>query len=127
MLFNEILKAAKVHISSEINKFLTTPLLSTGKPPHYSFTADKATIGRKSNQAVLIGAVYEGKKIAIPVGAPLVYRTDIEEDETYNLCGGTAIELADTIIDLIRDELHLPEAMLSYISGKYVIIYKLAT
>ena len=119
-MFNDLLNSASMYISSEIKRFLTTPLPSTGKPPHFFFTADKATIGRKSNQAVLIGAVSEGRKVAIPVGAPLVYRTEVEEDGTYHLTGGNSAQLADSIVNQILTKLELPETMLSYLSGECI-------
>ena len=56
------------------------------------------------------------QKATIPVSAPPV--DEVEEDATYELAGGSARELADTIINLIEKELSIPQSMLSYLSGE---------
>ena len=95
---------------------MLAPLGNTGKPPHFFLTADKATINRKTNQAVLVCFMRKGERIAIPVGAPLVY--SISDVGETHLSGGRAADLANQCINLLLDKLGLPENHLSYLVGK---------
>lgn len=110
------MKASVVHICETNKTFLMTPLPSTGKPPHFFFTADKATINRSTNQALLLGVINKGERIAIPVGAPLVYRYEMEDGD-LSVVGGSAVELANNIIDCIIQKLELEESHLTYLAG----------
>ena len=69
-LFSDNLLAA---IKQQTKKTLTTSLASTGLPPHFYMTVDKATINKRSNQAVLICSILDGKRVPIVVAAPKVY------------------------------------------------------
>lgn len=100
---------------------MQSPLSSTGKPPHFFFVCDKATVNRKTNQCVLLGLTHEGARVSIPVGAPLVYTTDEKEDGRYALAGGTATELADSVVDEIINKLDLPES--PFIPHRLVLLF----
>ena len=72
-MFNQILRAATLHLCTEITRTLREPLISTGLRPHYWLTADKATPRRRTVQCIILIAVHKGKKTVFPVGAPQVY------------------------------------------------------
>ena len=72
--FNDVLKAATVHLFTKIRDVLNKPLASTGMPRHFFITIDKATPARKTVQCVIIISTYKGKKTVFPIGAPLVYK-----------------------------------------------------
>ena len=95
-----------------------TPLPGTGIPPHTYFTADKATMHRSTNQAIMMCIMHRGKLIAIPVGSPLVYRTSDESDaNAVELEGGSGEDLANNLVDPVLAKVELPEDHLSYILG----------
>ncbi|XP_018026932.2 uncharacterized protein LOC108682305 [Hyalella azteca] len=102
--FPEILRAATVVICNRNLKMLLEPLLSTGLPPHIYLTADKATLNRHTNQAILLVVNWNGSRIAVPVGAPAVYHNDHSNDSDVDLVGGSAKELAD--FSLTKDYTH---------------------
>ena len=58
--------------------------------------------------------------MAVPIGAPLVYRGAVEQDGSITMVGGTAAELADAIIDTILQKSSLPADYLSYLTGNYL-------
>ena len=120
MNFNQICRAATLYICKKNVEILMQPLPSTTLPPHFYFTADKATINRKTNQAIILGLMNEGKRVAVPIGAPLVYRGAVEQDGSITMVGGTAAELADAIIDTILQKSGLPADHLSYLTGNYL-------
>ena len=70
--FVDVLKAATIHICQKIKETLLQPLKITGLAPHFWATADKSRINRRTNQCILIIAMYEGKSTVFPVGAPVV-------------------------------------------------------
>ena len=72
--FVDVLKAAKIHICQKIKETLLQPFKSTGLAPHFWATADKSTINLRTNQCILVIAMYEGKSTVFPVGAPVVYQ-----------------------------------------------------
>ena len=53
--FNDIIKVANVYITKQIQSFLSTPMPSTGLPPHFYITADKSTNHRQSNKSSVYG------------------------------------------------------------------------
>lgn len=75
---------------------------------------------RTTNQAVILVCVQNGKRVAIPVGAPAVYEKSDGEDEVI---GGSAPELADAVIDCIINKMVMNSHMLPYIVGKNIILY----
>ncbi|XP_018010566.1 uncharacterized protein LOC108667964 [Hyalella azteca] len=118
--FPEILRAATVVICQRNNQMLLQPLLSTGLPPHFYITADKSTVNRHTNQAILLIVNFNGKRIAVPVGAPPVYSVDVNSvDDTtqVQLIGGSAVELADSIINTILEKTGLPDHHLTRLTG----------
>ena len=86
-------------------------------------TVDKATIARKTVQCILLVGTYDGVKTAFPVGSPLVYRENLEEDSCSSasdedvIVGGTSAQLAEDIHLFIRQKLDLPGNHLSHITG----------
>ena len=72
--FNHILYCLEKSINKHADSWLETPLPSTGLPPHFWSTVDKATLSRATNQAVvLVARDSEGKVYPIPVAAPEIY------------------------------------------------------
>ena len=61
--------------------------------------------------------LFAGKRIPIPVGAPLVYRDNEEDQDTVNLVGGLADELADDALDTLIQRMDLPVDHLCYLAG----------
>ncbi|XP_018026712.1 uncharacterized protein LOC108682107, partial [Hyalella azteca] len=128
--FPEILRAATVVICQRNNQMLLQPLLSTGLPPHFYITANKSTVNRHTNQAILLIVNFNGKRIAVPVGAPPVYSVDVNSvDDTsqVQLIGGSAVELADSIINTILEKTGLPDHHLTRLTGatcdgQYVVL-----
>lgn len=49
-------------------------LPSTDLPPHYYLAVDKATVNKRSNQAVIICPMIDGVKVPTVVAAPEVYK-----------------------------------------------------
>lgn len=69
--FNNILYCLENSINKHVAEWLDTPLPSTGLPPHFWSTVDKATPSRATNQAVVIVARdAECNVCPIPVAAP---------------------------------------------------------
>ena len=88
-------------------EWLTTPLPSTGLPPHLWFTIDKATPSRTTNQAIiLVGRDGQANPCPIPVSAPEVYA-----DCDYASYG----EMAELVVKTISD--HYSESVLPQITG----------
>ena len=101
------------------------PLKNTNLPPHYYFTADKATVNRKSNQAILLCIMHQGVRVALPVGAPLVYRSEMDKDD-LQIVGGSAKELADSVLNTLQQKLEIKDTDLSFLvggtcDGQYVV------
>ena len=96
--FLEILHASEIWLYTKAAKYLTTPLVSTSLPPHFYVSADKSTVHRVTNQAIVVCPMIDGKQQAIPVQAPCVY--DLEDVDD----GITAIadKLADNVYDTIN-------------------------
>ena len=107
---NSMLKAFQTYIYKKIAEILSTPLLSTGLPPHFCTTSDKSTPLRISNHAIMILVMVNGEKTAIPVSAPHVY-----EFSESQISGGTAPHLAEQVISSLLTNLNLQETHLSYL------------
>jgi hypothetical protein len=110
-LFPDLLKASEIWLDKEIEKFLCSPLKSTGIPPHYYVTADKATLNRITNQAIVIVTMVDGCRKAILVKAPEVYSSrsgdgDAKENDAYvdEVSGSHAEDLANGIVECIKDQ-----------------------
>ena len=70
--------------------------------------------------------LFSGKREAIPVGAPEVYKStdgcSMSQDmdpSSVELRGGTMDNLADNAIDCIEERLSLPLSHLCYLTGKH--------
>lgn len=61
-LFNYILMVANRYIDKEIEKFLTSPLASTGMSPHVLITADESTNHHIQNQVTVALVVVDGQR-----------------------------------------------------------------
>ena len=96
-----------------IGKFLNTELLSTGLRPHFSIAVDKSTPHRETNHALLIIVPVDGVRVAIPVDAPIVY--GLSED---NVVGGTGEDLANQILNVLKNILNLEKDDLKFARGK---------
>ena len=84
--FNDIINCLEKAIDEKTSEWLRTPLPSTGMPPHFWSTVDKATPSRETNQAVIIVARDKnGDVCPIPVSAPTVYEKLGEAASYYHL------------------------------------------
>ena len=72
MHFPEIIHAAYAYVIEETAKFLQEPLISTGLVPHFGLAIDKST-HRETNQAIVLLVPSSGKRVAVPIDAPVVY------------------------------------------------------
>lgn len=104
--FPVLLRTLIGYAQLKVNKMLDEPLPSTGLKNFISISCDKSTIGRNTNQAVMIMTFYGGKKIHIPVGSPLVYRTTIcevnhDEEDSCTIIGGHKDDLGNQVLDQI--------------------------
>ncbi len=117
-LFPAMLSAACAYIDKKTSIFLSTPLPSTGMPPHFYVTADKSTNHRATNQVTVICPVVNGCREGIVLDAREVYTSS---DGT----GGTGGELAKSIyLDLeknvgLKGE-HLLQVQGRVMDGQYV-------
>lgn len=59
-------------VRQETKAKLMECLPCTGLPPHFYMTVDKATVNKRSNQAVIICPILDGKRVVIAVAAPEV-------------------------------------------------------
>lgn len=112
--FNEIIKAAYHHILTKTGKYLKEVLPSTGLQPHFSVAVDKSTPHRETNHAIVVIMPVDGKRIAVPVDAPLVYQV-----KDGNVTGGGGEALAHQVIDTICKDLKLELDDLCYLRGKF--------
>ena len=97
-MFPDLVKCMLSVINKEIRNVMTTCLPSTGLPPHYYLTLDKATVNKRKNQAVIICPMVEGKRIPIAVAAPEVY----SRNDVGGIVGGSAQDSGTQALDLIE-------------------------
>ena len=97
--FIDILRATKIYLDKQMQEYLQTPLQNTLLPPHFCALADKSTVHRVTNQAVVITTMLQGIKTPIAVQAPGVYHAD---DQSESVTGACAPELAETMFDTIK-------------------------
>ncbi len=95
-LFNDILKVANRYIDKEVEQYLTSPLESTGMPPHVLITADKSTNNRIQNQVTVALVVVDGQRRAIPISLRQVYNDTTGTD-------GNAAQLAEKIFEDLEE------------------------
>ena len=103
-----MVQAFECYLHKRTRDLLTTPLPSTGLPPHFGTTSDKSTPIHVSNHAIMILVMVNGMKTAIPVDAPPVYSFS-----EAGIKGGTADELAEQVISALVKTLKLPNNALS--------------
>ena len=94
-MFVPMLKAACAYIDKEVSKFLGTPLLNTGMPPHFYITGDKSTNHRVTNQVTLICPVVDGRRQAIASNVCKMYQNS-------DGSGCTGPELATKMIEDVQ-------------------------
>ena len=105
--FPDIISSIEKTVDNMCTKWLTTPLPSTGFPPHFWATTDKATPSRTTNQAVIIvGRTKSGEPTPVPVDAPAVYSNN--EVATYE-------KMAELVIGSISSR--FTEDVLSRVCG----------
>uniref|UniRef100_A0A7M6DPB1 Uncharacterized protein n=2 Tax=Clytia hemisphaerica TaxID=252671 RepID=A0A7M6DPB1_9CNID len=109
--FPDIIDAAYHYVMKQTIEFLQTPLLCTGLCPHIAVASDKSTPGRETNHAIMIIIPFNGKRIPMPIDAPLVY----EMNDENNLEGGSGEDLAYQITDVLKKRLKIDEEKIHYI------------
>ena len=87
-------------INQKTREVMTTCLPSTGMPPHYYMTLDKATVNKITNQAVIVCPMIKGRRIPIAVTAPFVYSPDGNSGVT----GGSAQDSGMQALNLLRNK-----------------------
>jgi len=97
----------------ETSEYLKKVLPSTGLRSHFSISIDKSTPNRHTNHAILIIIPVDGKRMAIPIDAPIVYNTNDDCD----IEGGSGEDLANQVIEVLEKVLELTEEDLCYIWG----------
>ena len=141
--FTNVLQAATVIVFKRIFEALTTSHKSTGVPPHFRVTVDKATPARNTVQCILLIAVYNGQKTVYPVGAPQVYRStniseasdlstsdedfdEPEEGDTSYIEGGLSQNLVEDIESRLTEKLNLTKDNLRFLTGEssYICFHK---
>jgi hypothetical protein len=97
-LFSEHLKCLLAVVNQQTKEKLTTCLESTGLPPHFYMTVDKATVNKRSNQAVIICPILDGKRVPVAVAAPEVYKGKADG----NIEGGTLSHSATQALEIVK-------------------------
>ncbi|MEO0684577.1 MAG: hypothetical protein AAFY76_05895 [Cyanobacteria bacterium J06649_11] len=97
--------------------YLKNELPSTSLPPHISVAMDKSTPHRDTNQAVIVILPVNGKRLAIPIDAPLVYDLN-KEDEVVGGCGS---DLANQVVGVLEKELKLDDEDLAFVRGWFTL------
>ena len=67
------------------------------------------------NQALLLILLSEGKRVAMPVDAPLVYALS----ESNTLEGGAHVDLATQIVEVLAKKLKVDEQGINYLRGNF--------
>ena len=112
-LFHDLLKCLLAVVNERTKAQLSKSLPSTGLPPHFYLTVDKATVNKRSNQAVLICPMLEGKRVAIAVAATEVYSSS--SDVTVQ--GGKLDDSASQALDILTKA--YGNEVLNSLVGKY--------
>ena len=104
----------------DLVKCLLKCLPSTGFSPHFYMAVVKATVNKRTNEAVVICPTIDGKKVPIVVAAPEVYK----QTTVGGVQGGKAEESASRALKQI--ETKFGSTTLNYLVGKYVTFYGIA-
>lgn len=99
----DILRASEIWLDAQAAKYLSTPLACTSLLPHFYVSADKATVHRMTNQAIVVCPMIAGKRQAIPVKAPCVYEFDNSDS---GISEATADKLAENVYSTISSTYH---------------------
>eukprot|EP00794_Sanderia_malayensis_P013576 gene13576-14983_t len=113
-----LLVAAEKYADQQTSNVLQTQIQCTQMLPHFFGVLDKGTVNRRTSQASYIVFIYNGKRHAYPLGAPLVYSTSDEEisdeddqsdddNEFPEINGGNAPDLAMNLLNTIKLKLNL--------------------
>ena len=94
--------------------YLKKAFPSTGLKPHFLMSVNKSTCHRDTNHAILIIMPVNGRRVAVPMDAPLVYKIDDEGDITE----GSGVDLAHQSVESVKKNLEFESKDLSYIRVK---------
>ena len=113
--FPDIIKAAYIHVLNQTSSYLRKPFDSTGLPPHFAIAIDKSTPHRDTNQAIMVIMPCNGRRVSMPVDAPLVYEC---LDDNGTIQGETGQDLAQQIIEVLTQKLDLTLPELAFLRGE---------
>ena len=121
--FPDIVKAAYIYILKQTALYLHKPLESTGLPPHFSVAIDKSTPHRDTNQAIMIILQVDGRRVAMPIDAPIVYGYEEDAEGVVNavIQGGSGKDLAEQVVKVLKTSLQLTADDLRFVRGKISI------
>ena len=114
-MFPAIIHAAYRYVLEKTALYLKKELPCTGFPPHFGVAIDKSTPHRDTNQAIVLLIPSEGKRVAMPVDAPLVYALS----ESNTLEGGAHVDLATQIVEVLAKKLKVDEQGINYLRGNF--------
>ncbi len=115
--FPEIINTAYHYVIQQTQNFVQEPLISTGLRPHVSVAVDKSTPHRDTNHAILVLLPVNGKHVAMPLDAPLVYSVSGEGD----IEGGSGQHLAEQVVDALRNKLKFNDTDMNYVRGRSIV------
>lgn len=115
--FPEIINTAYHYVIQQTQNFLKEPLISTGLRPHVSVAVDKSTPHRDTNHAILVLLPVNGKRVAMPLDAPLVYSVSAEG----HIEGGSGQHLAEQVVDALRNKLKFNDTDMNYVRGRSIV------
>ena len=115
--FPEIINTAYHYVIQQTQNFVQEPLISTGLRPHVSVAVDKSTPHRDTNHAILVLLPVNGKRVAMPLDAPLVYSVSGEGD----IEGGSGQHLAEQVVDALRNKLKFNDRDMNYVRGRSIV------
>ncbi len=110
----DIVKAAYEYIILQTKNFLQETLVSTHLRPHISLAVDKSTPHRDTNHAIMVILHVNGKRVVLPIDAPIVYHYSEEENDIQ---GGSGEDLAQQVVKVIKDKLDFKVNDMHYIRG----------
>eukprot|EP00794_Sanderia_malayensis_P001913 gene1913-2171_t len=114
-LVPELVKSLLVAVQAKAKEVMQKCLQSTGLPPHYYLAVDKATVNKRSNQAVIVCPIIDGDRIPIVVAAPEVYKAT----DDGNIQGGKLDDSASQALNIIEEK--LGTTALNYLVGRSIL------
>ncbi len=112
--FPQIIRVAYEYVLMQTATFLKEKLQSTGLQPHFSVSVDKSTPHHDTNHAILIIIPVNGKRVAVPIDAPLVYKVN----DDNSITGGVGSALAQQVVSVLKKDLEMNNDDLSYVRGE---------